>query len=365
MINRIFYFLFVKCIIIYGQNYHYAIEDTQGYNTSGIYRGYTAVSQETDSQDIANMKKDGANIVRWMLYRTWTNLDRQDIDIYDEWLEGQLVVLDSVMIVAEAKNVQVIIDLHTPPGEFYSDGSQRLFYETKFTNEYVKVWKKIANRYKKCSALYAYELLNEPVQTYNAEILKYDPIEAQCMAAREIRKIDSETTLILASKAWNAPTPFFSVPITELDNIIYSVHLYQLMEFTHQGIAGFGQVKYAYPGPINGWTYYGKEQIKQVLKTVRDFQLKHNVKIYVGEFSVVRWAQGGDAWLEDAVAIFEEYNWDWTYHAYCNVESNPYAANIWSLEFENGEWGKYEGKLSENPSSRKKVILREFEKNAY
>ena len=46
-----------------------------------------------------------------------------------------------------------------------------------------------------------------------------------------------------------------------------------------------------------------------------------------GEFSVAVWAPGGAAYLDDLVSIFEEYGWDWTYHAFREWEG-------WSLEHE-------------------------------
>jgi len=48
----------------------------------------------------------------------------------------------------------------------------------------------------------------------------------------------------------------------------------------------------------------------------REFQLEHGVRMFVGEFSAIRWAPGAAKWLEDAISVFEEYGWDWTYHSY-------------------------------------------------
>ena len=49
---------------------------------------------------------------------------------------------------------------------------------------------------------------------------------------------------------------------------------------------------------------------------MRAFQEKYGAKIYVGEFSAVCWAPGAEKYLEDAISVFEEYGWDWTYHAF-------------------------------------------------
>ena len=60
---------------------------------------------------------------------------------------------------------------------------------------------------------------------------------------------------------------------------------------------------------------------------MRQFQLRHGAKIYVGEFSAVAWAEGADIWLRDILSVFGEYGWDWTYHAFREWD-------WWSVEHE-------------------------------
>ena len=70
-----------------------------------------------------------------------------------------------------------------------------------------------------------------------------------------------------------------------------------------------------YPGKINN-AEWNKESLREALRPVREFQLKYGAKIYVGEFSAIRWAPGGAQYLEDCLSLFEEYGWDWSYHAF-------------------------------------------------
>jgi hypothetical protein len=60
---------------------------------------------------------------------------------------------------------------------------------------------------------------------------------------------------------------------------------------------------------------------------VREFQLAYGAHIYVGEFSAIRWApdNGAYRYLRDCVEVFEEYGWDWSYHAFREWDG-------WSLE---------------------------------
>jgi hypothetical protein len=48
------------------------------------------------------------------------------------------------------------------------------------------------------------------------------------------------------------------------------------------------------------------------------FATKHQVPIYVGEFSCVRWAPGRSAYayIADCLEIFTACGWSWTYHEF-------------------------------------------------
>lgn len=38
------------------------------------------------------------------------------------------------------------------------------------------------------------------------------------------------------------------------------------------------------------------------------------LSVFAGEPSP--WAEGADAYLRDCISLFEEYGWDWSYHAF-------------------------------------------------
>ena len=83
---------------------------------------------------------------------------------------------------------------------------------------------------------------------------------------------------------------------------------------------------------------------------VREFQQKHGARIYVGEFSAVAWAPGAEKYLEDCIALFEEYGWDWSYHAFREWKG-------WSVEHE-GPDAEHLVPSADNP--RKRVLLKAF-----
>ncbi|MDI9385891.1 MAG: cellulase (glycosyl hydrolase family 5), partial [Verrucomicrobiota bacterium] len=86
---------------------------------------------------------------------------------------------------------------------------------------------------------------------------------------------------------------------------------------------------------------------------VRVFQRAYNVHIYVGEFSAIRWAPGAVDYLRDCIELFEEYDWDWSYHAYREWDG-------WSVE--HGDDPEDRARTQE-PSDRMRLLLEWFARN--
>lgn len=72
---------------------------------------------------------------------------------------------------------------------------------------------------------------------------------------------------------------------------------------------------------------WNREFIREHLAAVRAFERRTGGRIYIGEFSAAIWAEGAENYIADCIAVFREYGWDWTYHAF-----REYAG--WSVEHE-------------------------------
>lgn len=274
----------------------------------------------------------------------------EELRQYDEWLETWLSALEAdVLGWARKYGIRLAINLQTLPGGRFTQwrdpnprgayGDMRMFYFDEYAKHFVDVWKRIASRLKgNEDIIYGYDLVNEPDQKRTARV---DYWTLQKMAAEAVRAIDPETPIIIEANTYDNPEAFAQLSPLEMDNVIYSVHMYRPHEFTHQGLydAPAGVV---YPNAARGWD---KAYLRDCLKDVRDFQLRHGVRIFVGEFSAVVWAQGADRYLEDLLDIFEEYRWDWAYHAFRE-------ANCWSVEHECREPGGQVRPSSDNARMR-------------
>lgn len=137
--------------------------------------------------------------------------------------------------------------------------------------------------------------------------------------------------------------------------IVYSFHMYEPGEFTHQGVFGPGP-PLPYPGKYRG-NWWDKAQLRRLLQPIADWAHDYNVQVYVGEFSAIRWAPGESAhdYLRDCIELFEEYGWDWAYHAFREWPG-------WSVEH---IADKDHTRLAPAPTSRQKLLMEWFARNQH
>ena len=313
-------------------------------------RGVMLPQKDLTRDDLETLAKWKVNLVRFQFCRFWMKpyTDR-DLEDYDKWFESRFANLKWLVSEAGKYGIRVVIDMHTPPGGRKRNKDMCLFSESFYANHFIQLWKRIASEFKGNPNVWAYDLLNEPQSRLKNG---FDWWKLQLITAEAIRKIDPDTPIIVATNwgngtwCWDEQRPF------ELKNIIYQFHMYNPMEFTHQFRTKKEGIK-TYPGKFGKKKeLWNKEKLRESMKDVRAFQLKHRVRIYVGEFSAVAWASGAAKYLQDCIELFEEYGWDWSYHSFRE-------ASCWNLEMEGGPQQMYPSET--NP--RKQVVLDGFRKN--
>jgi hypothetical protein len=293
-----------------------------------------------------------ANLIRWQITRNWgkAGTDR-DLADYDRWFDAKLDDLDKALDSCKRHGVMVVIDMHTPPGGRYENRDLAIFHEPVYQDHWIALWEKVAKRFMGHPAVWGYDLVNEPVQNSPSPPGVADYLGAQVRCARAIRIIDARTPIFIEAAEWDSAEGFKDLEPVDVPRVIYQVHMYVPGTFTHQGVHGEKRTV-AYPGVIDG-RKWDKEALRAVLEPVREFQLAYNVHIYAGEFGAARWAPGARDYLSDCIGIFEEYGWDWSYHAYREWDG-------WSVE--HGPDPENHEKTRE-PTDRKQLLLEWFAKN--
>ena len=293
----------------------------------------------------------GANLVRWQFTRNWGQVgSERDLVEYNGWIDSKLDEFEQVIADCERLGMKVVLDLHTPPGGINQELDMAMFHEPEYAQAFIDVWKKIARRFKgRNSAVFGYNLVNEPNQW---RMTPNNYLKLQYDAALAIRGIDPEIPIIIESNLSSAPETFEYLTPLPIKDVIYQVHMYKPMQYTHQGIQGMAFS--VYPGVFNG-VHYDRETLRKVLEPVRKFQEKYGARIYVGEFAATRWAEGAERYMGDVISICEEYGWDWSYHAFRESKT-------WDVEYEGGSHGKGEVKAAA-PTARFKVLQEGFRRN--
>jgi endoglucanase len=268
-------------------------------------------------EDLRTLAGWGGNAVRWQFYSYKLNLPehRGDLAAYDAFIDETIKEVDRFLPLCEQLGIGVVIDLHTPPGAGGTAGWV-LFQEKAAQDKFLAVWDKLAQHYKDQRAVWGYDLVNEPVEGQIGPGCDDWRTLAE-KAARRVRAIDPKKAIFVApgpSGGWE-DLPFFE-PL-DVPGVIYTVHVYDPIRFTHQGVLDGMPAGVTYPGTVDG-KRWDRAELERILQPVRDYQFDYNVPVYVGEFSAPRWAPPGSAgaYLGDVISVCEQYGWDWTYHAF-------------------------------------------------
>ena len=290
------------------------------------YRGMTANAFVTDQlhslkeKDIQDFSEMGGNILR-IMFGNQPLMKKEPPYSFDE---TAFHFLDQVLDWSEKNGVRVVIDPHSVPGvagAYTTRPGDAIWQDYKWHDLLVKLWTRIAFQYKdRGSVIAGYDLLNEPYPPVGAE--NKSPGDWNGLAKKlvsAIRQHDSEHTIIIEAprrcsyrRVFGECTSYLELP--QDTNIVISPHFYAPHRYTYQGISQKPNM-YKYPGLIGGRNW-NKWQLRKALQPIRDFQKKHKIPIYIGEFGANRHIKSANLYLQDLIELFEEYEWSWTYHSF-------------------------------------------------
>jgi len=319
----------------------------------GALRG-VMISPNIQPEDIQTLKEWHVNLVRWQLI--WNGFphspaDNADVHAYDTWLDGCLKHLDEMLPYFKKAGIFVVLDMHTPPGGRDAQSVCRVFTDIYWQEHFYDCWQKMARKYRGERQIWGYDLINEPVLGHVPDgVLDWHDLADK--TARKVRQIDSGHAIIIEPDPWGSIEGLSYFQPLDVPGVVYSVHMYEPGQFTHQGVLDKVAVGPVYPGIIGG-VQWDKDRIRACFKPAIDYARKFHVAIYIGEFSAVRWAQGADRYIGDVIDVMEENGWDWSYHAFREWQG-------WSPEV--GE-AKNITTPSATPTARLRVLLSAFGKN--
>lgn len=182
--------------------------------------------------DFRFIAEKGANTIRVPFnYRMFTNEDYMGLNDAGEGFRR----LDDCVRWARQNGVRLIPDMHDCPGGQTGDniddsyGYPWLMTDPVAQQQFVDIWRRIAEHYADEDVILGYELANEPVATYwegeerdrlNAAL---EPLYKRATAA--IREVDPNHIILLGGPQWNSYFGNFT-DWTFDDNIMYTCHRY-------------------------------------------------------------------------------------------------------------------------------------------
>ena len=182
-------------------------------------------------EDIRYIRKTGMNTIRIPFhYKLFTDEDYMGLSANQDGFQR----LDSLVEWCRESEIYLILDMHDAPGGQTGDniddsyGYPWLMTSVESQEQFISIWKKIAEHYKNEPVILAYDLLNEPIAAYfkdeeaklNAEL---EPLYKKAVAA--IREVDQNHIVMLGGAQWNSNFKVFKD--SKFDSkIIYTCHRY-------------------------------------------------------------------------------------------------------------------------------------------
>lgn len=284
----------------------------------------------------------------------------------DAWLEKNVYpVWDLANAKAAASGLYFMFQMSSGK---WRDGksfeqSDYFYYKPEYADSLVEIWSKIAKRYKGQRYIYGFQLLNESCRRIEKQPGCPDYEEMMERIAQAINRIDPERTIVVQPEQYWGMRAFDTLRPLNAKNVVYAPHFYAPFPYSHQGIGGNGTAV-TYPGKIKGIDW-NKETLRKDLQSARDFQKAYNAHMIVTEFSAVAGAPNREKWVQDAISLFEEYDWDWTFHA----EVEWYG---WRPDYEKSEqwtakdWAKERSwKSAPNGTPTSNMMKTYFRKNQF
>lgn len=250
-------------------------------------------------EDIRYIRKTGMNTIRIPFhYKLFTDEDYMGLSVSQDGFQR----IDSLVSWCRESNIYLILDMHDAPGGQTGDniddsyGYPWLMTSEESQNQFVAIWKKIAEHYQNEPVIMGYDLLNEPIATYfvdedraklNAAL---EPVYKKAVAA--IREVDKNHIVMLGGAQWNSNFRVFTDSKFD-DKLMYTCHRY--------------------------WC----DTLQNNIQDFVNFRDSVNLPIFMGETG-----ENTDEWIGAWTRLMERNNIGWTYWPYKKMGRASSMVNI-------------------------------------
>ena len=251
--------------------------------------------------------------------------------------KDKISYLDKAIDWLIANKIAVVLELH--------DHQHKTEWEqdSQYVERIFTFWQALAKHYANRDPDYLlFEIVNEPRFLNSPDRW----MALQTRWVKLIRAVAPNHTLVGSGTQWSLPGGLIETdPVPNESNMIYSFHLYEPFEFTHQGaqwmsarLAGMHHLPYpastagcmnaanALSNPVSrqsAQTYcqsnWDINKIDARISALVEWRRQHNLPIWMGEFGV--YCEFSDPasrarWLKDARALAEKHQIGWSIWGY-------------------------------------------------
>ncbi len=243
---------------------------------------------------------------------------------------GYLIV-ENIVEEAKKNGLNIILDLHKAYGYDFNDAGNAdkntLFKSPALQNRFLNLWKNIVRHF--CSYdNVAFELLNEVVETENAEAWNL----LIRRTVKVIREYAPDSPIIYGGILWNSASTLKYLEKPVDDNIYFTFHFYEPLVFTHQKAYWVKNMDMEndvfYPASKANYMVQcqkigdqagavAKADFEQIDKEFMRYIMQEAItaarnagaKLYCGEYGVIDQAplSATKKWFEDCTSLFNEY----------------------------------------------------------
>ncbi len=299
-----------------------------------IYAPSHTESYMTDEK-LAKLKQLGFTHVRLPVSDTYiANLSSPTFTFNPK----QIALLDQAIQQLTSQKMGVVLTLFP-----LNDTKKMLATDNTFVASYAMLWKELAKRYSLYSpSLVYFELINEPgFQVFlpkEKASVRSQEVQKQLLSA--VRSITAQHYVLLTSYDADYVQSVASISETINDpKIIYTVHFYDPIAFTHQGMPiPYIQSASKLPYPVEQtecfkalsvlpldvsqhlmyycYTKFNSQEIDRQFQLLVTWANSHHVALYLGEFGAHQnIAPPGDTeqWIKDVREASERYGIPWAF----------------------------------------------------
>jgi len=203
--------------------------------------------------------------------------------------------------------LNAVLDLHKTAGfsfDNYGESESGFFESSELQERFYRLWEEFAKRFGTLSNMIAFELLNEV--TDKDFIDEWNRISNECI--KRIR-VYAPDTLILVGSYWNNSAEAVKDLLPPHDDkVIYNMHCYDPIKFTHQGAYWTDMVnqseRFSFEESEISPIYFEERFLSAIEKAK-----ENNTELYCGEYGVIDICSPEDTvkWYKCINSVFEKY----------------------------------------------------------